>query len=66
MPALSLSRGGMGKRARKAKVTKLVGLNKDSLLGETKIHMQAKEKIHYFPSAARCSAISKEAGLHHV
>jgi len=26
---------------------------------------QNKEFIHYFPSAARCSAIARKAGLHH-
>jgi len=48
---------------------KIVGQDKDSLIGKQKECVQAKQNmefIHYFPSAGRCSAISRKAGLHHT
>lgn len=41
----------------KSKSWKLMGKDKNSLIGEAKLHAQAmqnKEFIHYFPSAGRC------------
>jgi len=53
-------------RIGRVKVRKLTGWDKDSLVGKQKPCKQNKKFIHYFPSAGRCSAISRKAGLHHA
>lgn len=49
---------GMGKRCGRAKVRKFLGHNEDSLIGEGKLHVQAKQNKkfnHCLPPAGRCS-----------
>ena len=50
---------------REVKVRELMVSDKDSLLGKAKAvqSKQNKKFIHYLPSAARCSATSRKAGL---
>jgi len=59
----------MEERIRTEKARKLVGQDKDNSIRKAKQHVQEKQNkefIHYFPSAGRCLAISKEAELHHT
>lgn len=54
----------MVERVRTVKVRKLVGWDKDRLVGKAKAvctEKQNKEFIQHFPSASRCSAISRKS-----
>jgi len=64
--ACSLPSGGMEERIKRTKVRKLVGSDKDTLIGKAKTMQakQTKEFIHCFLSAGRCSAILRKAGLY--
>ena len=60
---------GMGKRIRRVKVRKPVGWDEGSLTGKQNLRVQvkqSKELIHYFPLAGKCSAFSRNGGLHHM
>lgn len=59
---------GWGRESEK-QVSKLVGQDKDRLIGEAKLWMhekQIKQLIHCFPSAGRCLATSWKACLQHT
>lgn len=55
-------------RTGKVKAGKLLGWDKDSLVGEAKLRMPTKrnkEWIHYFPLAGRCSSVGKTELIMH-
>lgn len=59
----------MGKRMGRVKVRKLVGWDKDNLIGivhKSKWKKKEKKKIHSFPPADRCLTVSRKTRLHHV